>query len=216
LRVDRAGQSTPIAETDTWAPELAARFAGVGAFALGGDTRSAALVLELEAGAYTAQLGGNAGGTGVALVEVYDASTGQPSELRNLSTRAEAGAGDDMLIAGLVITGDAPLPVLLRGVGPGLSAFGITGALVDPILRVYEPIPGGDSRLVATNDDWNLAADSGAVRSAAAAVGAFALNDFGRDASLLLHLEPGAYTVHLSGSSGSGLALLEVYSLPLP
>jgi len=216
LRVDRAGQSTSLAETDTWAPELAARFAAVGAFALGGDTRSTALVLELEAGAYTAQLMGNAGGVGVALVEVYDASTGQPLELRNLSTRAEAGAGDDVLIAGLVISGDAPLPILLRGVGPGLAAFGITGVLVDPVLRVYEAAPGGGARLVATNDDWGLAADSGAVRSAAVAVGAFALNDVGRDASLLLHLEPGAYTVHLSGASGSGLALLEAYALTTP
>ena len=47
------------------------------------------------------------------------------------------------------------------------------------------------------------------------AVGAFALNPDSKDAALLLSLEPGAYTVQVSGvGGGTGVALVEVYEVP--
>ncbi|MFO1449303.1 MAG: endo-1,4-beta-xylanase [Opitutaceae bacterium] len=214
LRLFRSGESTPLAESDTWAPALAARFAEVGAFSLENDSTSAALWMELEPGAYTAQMDGADGGNGVALIEVYDAGTGQALALKNLSIRAVAGSGDTVLIAGLVVSGQTPVAMLIRGVGPGLSPFGVSGVLADPSLRIYETVPGG-SRLLASNDDWGLSSRASQIRAAAAQVGAFGVDDFGRDASLLLSLEPGAYTVHLSGATtASGVALLEAYALP--
>ncbi|HRE06872.1 MAG TPA: endo-1,4-beta-xylanase [Opitutaceae bacterium] len=215
LRIFRAGSPTPLAENDTWSSALAPRFAEVGAFSLEGDAGSAALWLELDPGAYTAQLDGADGGSGVALIEVYDAGTGRALELKNLSTRAVAGAGETVLIAGLVVTGDAPVQVLLRGIGPGLANFGVAGVLSDPVLRIFESLPQGGSRLLAVNDDWGLTPSVASLRTASATAGAFAVEDWGRDASLLLFLEPGAYTVHLAGAgSTAGVALLEAYALP--
>jgi hypothetical protein len=63
-----------IQENDNWGggAELADTFRAVGAFGLDGASRDAALVATLPIGAYTAQVSGVAGGTGVALVEVYE------------------------------------------------------------------------------------------------------------------------------------------------
>jgi hypothetical protein len=44
----------------------------VGAFALAAGSRDAALVLNLEPGAYTVQVKGKGTATGVAIVEVYE------------------------------------------------------------------------------------------------------------------------------------------------
>jgi hypothetical protein len=62
-----------IQENDNWGggAELADTFRAVGAFGLDGASRDAALVVTLPVGAYTAQVTG-VGGTGVALVEVYE------------------------------------------------------------------------------------------------------------------------------------------------
>jgi hypothetical protein len=51
---------------------LAAAFTRVGAFALPAGSRDAALLATLPPGAYTAQVSGVGGTTGVALVEVYE------------------------------------------------------------------------------------------------------------------------------------------------
>lgn len=66
-----------IATNDDWstaasAAELAEAAARAGAFALPDGSRDAAVLLELPAGSYTAQVSGVGGTMGVALVEVYD------------------------------------------------------------------------------------------------------------------------------------------------
>jgi hypothetical protein len=65
--------ATEIGANDNWGgtPELTAAFAQVGAFALSADSRDAALRVTLQPGAYTLQVAG-VGGTGAALVEVYE------------------------------------------------------------------------------------------------------------------------------------------------
>ncbi len=59
-------------ENDDWSPALAATAQAVGAFALLPNSRDAALLVTLPPGAYSAQVSGIAGGTGEALVEVYE------------------------------------------------------------------------------------------------------------------------------------------------
>ncbi len=61
-----------IAENDTHAPSLAAVSARVGAFAFTPGGKDAALLINLPAGGYTVQVSGTDGGTGLALVEVYE------------------------------------------------------------------------------------------------------------------------------------------------
>lgn len=61
-----------LTENDTWSPGLATTFASVGAFQLTAGSRDAALVTSLPPGGYTAQIRGSDGGTGEALVEIYE------------------------------------------------------------------------------------------------------------------------------------------------
>ena len=54
------------------------------------------------------------------------------------------------MIGGLILGGSEPTKILIRAIGPSLSAFGITGALQDPILELHD----GDGSLIFTNDNW--------------------------------------------------------------
>lgn len=72
LDVFRSGTAAAIASNDNWDAALASTFTSVGAFALTANSRDAALVTTLTAGAYTVQVSGVANTTGEALVEIYE------------------------------------------------------------------------------------------------------------------------------------------------
>jgi hypothetical protein len=60
-------------ENEDWAANLIATFSNVGAFPFPAASRDAALIVELSAGAtYTVQVRGSDGGTGEALIEIYE------------------------------------------------------------------------------------------------------------------------------------------------
>lgn len=208
------GEGRVIASNDNWGgrADVLNAAAQVGAFALADrNSRDAALVVSLASGQYTARLSGPAGTTGVALAEVYDASAAPGGagdgalRLINLSVRAKAGAGAEVLIAGFVIA-DGPRRVLLRAVGPGLTAFGVNGVLEDPQLDLYREQTRMDG-----NGDW---AGNPIVTQAAQRVGAFALAPGSKDAAMVVLLSPGAYSVQAKGADGAtGVALVEVYEI---
>ncbi len=130
--------------------------------------------------------------------------------LANLSTRAQVGSGESVLIPGFVLAGDAPRRVLVRAIGPGLTAFGVAGALADPTLEVLR-----GSEVVAANDNWQAQPAGAAAATAAVDAGAFPLAAGSRDAALVLNLAPGAYTLRVAGVGGAtGVALAEIYLLP--
>lgn len=136
-------------------------------------------------------------------------TTGAPGRIANLSTRAQVGVDANVLIPGLVIGGTTPRTVLVRAVGPGLSAFGVADALADPVLTVFR-----GSTVIASNDNWQEQSGAAAVSSAAVQAGAFALATASRDSALLLTLEPGAYTFQLAGvNRTTGVALVEIYDV---
>jgi hypothetical protein len=211
LRIYRG--STLVSENDDWSVETAAAFSRLGAFTLPAGSRDAALLVTLEPGAYTAHVS-DGGAAGVALAEIYDASTNPGAEyqrLINISTRGEVTAGEGALIGGFVVTGNAPKRLLIRGVGPGLAAFGVGGVLADPRLRVYR-----NAELQAENDNWStVTAEATAAAEAARTSGAFALTSGSRDAALIVTLAPGAYTVQITAADGTatGSALIEIYEL---
>jgi hypothetical protein len=180
-----------------------------GAFALGPSGADAAMVATLEPGAYTAVVRGAGDSTGIALIEVYDLSGYSPAQkLRNIATRGFAGSGENTLIAGFVMQPGASKRVLVRAVGPGLTRFGVTGALAQPVLRLLK-----GSTLVGENTNWAGSPDRDAISAASVEVGAFGLST--NDSALLLTLAPGDYTVQVAGTgAASGIALLEVYELP--
>ncbi len=212
LRVYRG--TTLVAENDDWNAEAGAAFGRVGAFGLTAGSRDAALVVNLEPGAYTAHVS-DGGAAGVALAEIYDASPNPGAEyqrLLNISTRGEVTAGEGALIGGFVVTGNAPKRLLVRGVGPGLAAFGVSGVLADPRLRVFR-----QAELLGENDNWSTVPAEAAVTAGAARdAGAFALPPGSRDAAVILTLAPGAYTAQVTAAdgTGTGTALIELYELP--
>ena len=61
-----------LAENDNWTSSLATTFASVGVFGLSAGSRDAALLTTLPPGAYSVQVKGADGGTGEALVEIYE------------------------------------------------------------------------------------------------------------------------------------------------
>jgi hypothetical protein len=201
-RLDLFNDSTLELSNDNWDASLAGTFTSVGAFSFPNGSRDAALVRSIN-GARTIRASGT--GAGVVLVEAYDTGAASSARLINVSARNQVGTGENILIAGFVIAGSGTKQLLIRGVGPKLGAFGITGVLADPQLEVYS----GATR-VTSNDNW-----SAALASTFTAVGAFALDAGSRDAALLVSLDPGSYTVQLSGvNGGTGEGLIEIYEVP--
>lgn len=189
----------------------AALFARLGAFPFAAGSSDAAILIDAANRGYTAVVSGIDDTAGVALVEAYDADpvpgAAGSSRLINLATRAFAGTGGETLVSGLVIAGTQPRRVLLRAVGPGLGAFGVDGALADPVLTLFR----GSTALEA-NDDWERSRSSAAIAATAVRIGAFPLASDSRDAALLVTLAPGNYTVTVTGADGgTGIALVEVY-----
>lgn len=124
--------------------------------------------------------------------------------LVNLSTRAISGSGERTLIVGFVVRGTGAKPLLVRAVGPTLANFGVPNPLENPALSVV----GTNNAAIASNDDWN---NSAAVAALAQQVSAFPLNPNSKDAALQSSVNPGGYTVVVSGSGATGSALAEIY-----
>jgi len=128
--------------------------------------------------------------------------------VKNVSTRGAVATGDNVLINGFIVSGPDPKTVVVRGLGPSLTAYGLSGVLADPVLTVYDSSGG----TVATNDNWQ--ADVGAIFMTQ---NGLAPSDLLESAALLTNLAPGAYTVVITGKNSSqGISLAEVYEIPQP
>jgi hypothetical protein len=111
--------------------------------------------------------------------------------------------GNNALIAGFIITGNAAKNIAVRGIGPSLTALGIDDALTDPTLELH-----GDGGLIVANDNWQ---DNPAQAAQLIALG-LAFQD-PRESGIVASLNPGAsYTAILAGKNGgTGVGLVEVY-----
>ena len=131
----------------------------------------------------------------------------------NLSTRGYVGTGNNVLIAGLVVSGSSPKSILIRAVGPALVPMGLSPSevLADPVL-VLKDSTGAD---LATNDNWGDAPSAAILSQVFHSVGAFDLTAGSTDSVLLVTLPPGIYTALATGKNGgTGIALLETYEVP--
>jgi hypothetical protein len=159
-------------------------------------------------GVYFAQPGVNT--ASVPTISNPSANTGR---FANLSTRSLVGPGDGSLVTGMVVT-EQERYVLIRGVGPTLSSFGVGGVLRKPVITVYN----SSNEVVATAGSWCTtfsAAQRDGINVVTRSVGGFALNAGSDDAVLHLRLTPGAYTVVVSaGDNQPGVALVEIYASP--
>lgn len=137
-------------------------------------------------------------------VSALTASAQDSAALLNVSTRGNAGSGDNVMIAGFIIEGSAPRNIAVRVLGPSLINYNVQGTLADPTLTLNS---GGTD--IATNDDWKLDTSSAAALTAA---GLGLTSD--RESGLVRSLAPGAYTVIVAGkASQTGVVLVEVYDL---
>ena len=201
-----------IATNDNWKDNQQTAIMATG-LAPHNDLESAILKI-LEPGHYTAFLRGNNGTTGVGLVEIYEVDTpgaAPASELFNVSTRSFVGSGDSLLVAGFIASGgegndQTPCrqgcnQVLVRGLGPTLARFGVSGVLADPVLTLVD----GNGNVVQSNNNWK-----DTQQAAITATGKAPRNDL--EAAILAPVAAGNYTTILSGNGGgTGIGLIEVY-----
>jgi len=136
--------------------------------------------------------------TGLALVAP------DPQRLINISTRAQVLTGNDVMIAGFVISGGNK-NVAIVATGPSLAAFGITNPLANPMITL---VRSSDQATLAANDDWQTAPNAAQL----AAAGFAPTNPL--EAAILINLPPGAYTAIVQGvAGGTGVAVTGVYEV---
>src|SRR5207302_452329 len=177
-----------------------------------GDPNESAILAYLPAGNYTAIVSGVNSTTGVALVEVYDLSSGTDSILGNISTRSFVQTGDNVMIGGFIVQGTTPKRVIIRAIGPELSQYGVPNPLTDPTLELHD----GTGALIASNDNWQTTIIGGIITQDQV----HDIQNSGhtpgdsRESAIIANLPAGNYTAIVHGvSSTTGVALVEVYDL---
>jgi hypothetical protein len=175
------------------------------------NATESAIIATLQPGNYTAIVGGKNNTTGVALVEVYDLSSGTTSILGNISTRGLVQTGANVMIGGFIIQGTSPETVIVRAIGPSLTQYGVPGALVDPTLELHD-----STGVIATNDNWQTTQIGGIITADQVS----AIQNSGKapsnatESAIIATLQPGNYTVIVGGKNNTtGVALVEVYDL---
>jgi hypothetical protein len=127
------------------------------------------------------------------------------SPLLNISARGVVGTGANALIGGFIIRGNQPVSVVVRAQGASLTALGVTGALSDTVLELWQ---GGS--MIQSSDDWKTPAAGGATAAAITATGFAPGSD--TDSALLVTLQPGAYTTLVRGKNATtGVAIVEAF-----
>jgi len=191
-----------IASNDNW------RSAGnAGAIAASGyaplNNKEPAILTSLDPGNYTAVVRGANNTTGIALLESYDLDFTSAQKFGNVSTRAFVGTAANVMIAGVIAHGPDNENVVIRGLGPTLSHFGVPNVLADPVLDLRD----ANGNEVMTNDNWKNNQETEIQASGYAPP-----NDL--ESAILITLAPGNYTAILSGKNkSSGNGLVEVYDL---
>ena len=158
----------------------------------------------LAPGAYTAIIRGNLNTSGVALVEVYDLNQSVASKLANISTRAFVSTGDNIVIAGFTLGGNSGNDrIVVRGLGPSLTAAGVPNALANPVLELRDM----NGTLLISDNDWQ---DNPAQAAELTAAGLAPTNNL--ESGIATTLPPGLYTALLAElNNGTGIGLVEVY-----
>lgn len=147
---------------------------------------------------------GKGSDAGIGLFEAYDLSPEADARLANISTRGNVGTGDYVLISGFIVGDVDNTTVVVRAIGPSLTASGVSNPLADPMVTVYD----ANGAAIASNDNWQDGVDASDLSS-----NGLAPTD-PLEAAIILHLPAGLYTAIVSGVDGvTGLGLVEVYDL---
>jgi hypothetical protein len=205
------GAGAVLAADDNWADHQETEISATGIPPANGlesgiVSTLAAKPLAQGGASYTAILAGKDGTKGIGVVEIYDLNSTANAKLGNISTRGFVGTGDDLLIGGFISgpIGRMPIKVLIRALGPSLTAFGVAGALQDPLLELHDA-----NGTLVMNDNWKDATEAAEILATLPPT-----ND--RESAMITTLPAGnsGYTVVLRGANGTtGVALLEIYGL---
>jgi hypothetical protein len=194
---------------DNWMDDPAQKAAIIATGIPPTNNLESAIDATLTPGSYTAVVSGNNNSSGVALVEVYDLSTGGLGKLANISTRAFVSTGDNIVIAGFMLGSNPGNDrVVVRGIGPSLTAAGVTNALADPTLELRN----SNGALLVANNNWQ---DNPVQAAELTAAGLGPSNQL--ESGVAATLPPGLYTALLVGqNNGAGTGLVEVYDRGAP
>ena len=203
----RSSGGALVTQNDNWRDDPA-QAAELTALGLGlQDTRESGIVATLQPAAYTVIMAGKNQTSGIGLVEIYDADTTVSSQLANISTRGFVQTGDNVMIGGFILgVNNANAQLAVRGIGPSLTQFGLSGVLADPTLELRDQ----NGTLLVSNDNWT----DDPVSAAYLMANGLALEDL-HESGIFTSLPPGAFTAILAGKNGGiGIALVEIYALP--
>ena len=165
-----------------------------------------AMIATLAPGNYTAVLNGANNSTGIAVVDGYDLSQ-STAKVGNISTRGFVRTGDGAMIGGFII-GNQTINVVVRAIGPSLSAAGVPTPLANPTLELRDI----NGNLLDSNDNWKVRPDGTSQQAQIAATGVPPTNDL--ESALVHAVAPGNYTAIVRGvNNGVGNAVVEVYNL---
>ena len=210
---EQNGTDTTLAINDNWkiksdgtSQEAAINATGIPP---SNDLESAILMDSLDPGLYTAVVRG-VNSTGIALVEAYDLDLDPlgASILANISTRSFVGTAENVMIGGIIVQGANAQEVLVRAIGPSLTAFGVDGALPDPVLELRD----ANATVIETNDDWKTKSDGTSQQAEIEATMTAPTND--AESAIFVTLTHGLYTAIVSGKNNTtGIALVEFYQI---
>lgn len=168
-----------------------------------------ALIATVPPGDTTAIVRGKGGASGVGLVEVYDIDAGAAARIANISTRGSVETGNNVMIGGVIVLQPNPARVMVRAIGPSLTAAGVANALQDPQLELRDV----NGTLVVSNDDWKKRDGSGVSQQSEIEATTIAPKD-PRESAVRVTLDPGNYTAIVRGKGGTtGVGLVEAYNL---
>jgi PKD repeat protein len=197
------GAGVVIASNDDWKSDQAAvEASGIPPT----DDREPAIVKTLDPGAYTVVMRGKNDSSGIGVVETYDIGFAANARLANLSSRGFIGTGDNVLIGGFFAGPQtaAVTRVVLRAIGPSLSAFNVPQPMQDPTIELHNR----DGDLIASNDDWQTTQ-----KTEIEATG-LQPSDSRESAIVITNFEPGPYTAIVRGKNGAtGVGLVEIFDV---
>ena len=150
---------------------------------------------------YTAIVRGANNTTGIGVVQAYDLDRLADSKLANISTRGLVRTGDNVLIAGTIVVGQASQKVIVRALGP---STGVPGAMADPTLELHD----GNGALLEANDNWVDSPNKQAIIDSTIPP----TNNL--ESAIVRTLTPANYTAIVRGvNNTTGIAVVEVYAL---
>jgi uncharacterized protein YkwD len=142
------------------------------------------------------------------------AGAAAPGLVANVSTRLPVGTGDNALIEGFIVQGPAgsTKKILIRAIGPSLVPFGITDAVANPTLDIFD----ANNTKIASNDNWKTTQVGGIITSDQfAEINGSNLaptNDL--ESAIIANLAPGSYTAVVRGANNSvGTGVVDAFDL---